>query len=58
MGGKDKYNARLDAYFAGDYNWHSNEPSHHVGYLYDFGGEPWNRGRIATRSPRNRDRQP
>jgi len=41
MGGKDKYNARLDAYFAGDYNWHSNEPSHHVGYLYDFGGEPW-----------------
>jgi predicted alpha-1,2-mannosidase len=41
MGGKEKYNARLDAYFDGDYNWHSNEPSHHVGYLYDFGGEPW-----------------
>ena len=41
MGGKDKFNARLDAYFDGDYNWHSNEPSHHVGYLYDFGGQPW-----------------
>jgi predicted alpha-1,2-mannosidase len=41
MGGKDRYNARLDAYFDGDYNWHSNEPSHHVGYLYDFGGQPW-----------------
>lgn len=40
MGGKEPFNARLDAYFAGDYNWHSNEPSHHVGYLYDFGGEP------------------
>ena len=41
MGGNDKFNARLDAYFDGDYNWHSNEPSHHVGYLYDFGGQPW-----------------
>jgi predicted alpha-1,2-mannosidase len=41
MGGKEKFDARLDAYFAGDYNWHSNEPSHHVGYLYDFGGQPW-----------------
>ena len=41
MGGNDKFNARLDAYFEGDYNWHSNEPSHHVGYLYDFGGQPW-----------------
>jgi predicted alpha-1,2-mannosidase len=41
MGGKEKFDARLDAYFVGDYNWHSNEPSHHVGYLYDFGGQPW-----------------
>lgn len=41
MGGNDKYNALLDSYFAGDHNWHSNEPSHHVGYLYDFGGQPW-----------------
>ena len=41
MDGKEKYNAKLDAYFAGNYNWHSNEPSHHVGYLYDYGGQPW-----------------
>jgi predicted alpha-1,2-mannosidase len=41
MGGKEKFDAHLDAYFDGDYNWHSNEPSHHVGYLYDFGGQPW-----------------
>jgi len=41
MGGKEKYDARLDAYFDGDYNRHSNEPSHHVGYLYDYGGQPW-----------------
>ncbi|HEX4021513.1 MAG TPA: GH92 family glycosyl hydrolase [Acidobacteriaceae bacterium] len=41
MGGDKKYDALLDAYFEGDHNWHSNEPSHHVGYLYDYGGEPW-----------------
>ncbi|MEO6803454.1 MAG: glycoside hydrolase family 92 protein, partial [Granulicella sp.] len=41
IGSREKFNARLDAYFEGDYNWHSNEPSHHVGYLYDFGGQPW-----------------
>jgi predicted alpha-1,2-mannosidase len=41
MGGREKFDARLDAYFDGDHNWHSNEPSHHVGYLYDFGGQPW-----------------
>jgi predicted alpha-1,2-mannosidase len=41
MGGNDIYNAKLDQYFAENRNWHSNEPSHHVGYLYDFGGQPW-----------------
>jgi predicted alpha-1,2-mannosidase len=41
MGSREKYNAQLDAYFNGDHNWHSNEPSHHVGYLYDYGGQPW-----------------
>ncbi len=41
IGGDENYNAKLDAYFAGKHNWHSNEPSHHVGYLYDYGGEPW-----------------
>ena len=41
MGGAKTFDARLDAYFADDWNSHSNEPSHHVGYLYDFGGEPW-----------------
>jgi predicted alpha-1,2-mannosidase len=41
MGGDQKYDAQLDAYFEGDHNRHDNEPSHHTGYLYDFGGEPW-----------------
>jgi predicted alpha-1,2-mannosidase len=41
MGGRDAYNAKLDAHFAGKHNVHSNEPSHHYGYLYDYSGQPW-----------------
>ncbi len=41
MGGRDNYNAKLDEHFAGHHNVHSNEPSHHYGYLYDFSGQPW-----------------
>ncbi len=39
MGGRDNYNAKLDQHFAGGHNVHSNEPSHHYGYLYDYSGE-------------------
>jgi predicted alpha-1,2-mannosidase len=41
MGGREKYAAKLDAHFSGGHNVHSNEPSHHYGYLYDFAGQPW-----------------
>jgi predicted alpha-1,2-mannosidase len=41
LGGNDAFNAQLDAHFAGHHNRHDNEPSHHYGYLYDFGGKPW-----------------
>jgi len=41
MGGRDSYAAKLDAHFSGGHNVHSNEPSHHYGYLYDFAGQPW-----------------
>ena len=41
MGGADAYNAKLDQHFTGGHNVHSNEPSHHYGYLYDFSGQPW-----------------
>jgi predicted alpha-1,2-mannosidase len=41
MGGRDKYNNLLDQHFSGGHNVHSNEPSHHYGYLYDYSGEPW-----------------
>lgn len=41
MGGAEAYDAKLDQHFAGGHNVHNNEPSHHYGYLYDFGGQPW-----------------
>ena len=41
MGGSEAYAQRLDQHFAGGHNVHSNEPSHHYPYLYDFAGQPW-----------------
>jgi predicted alpha-1,2-mannosidase len=41
MGGRDNYNTKLDEHFSGHHNQHSNEPSHHYGYLYDFSGQSW-----------------
>ena len=41
MGGRESYAAKLDAYFGSGHNVHSNEPSHHYPYLYDFAGQPW-----------------
>lgn len=40
MGGEDKMKAKLDEYFDGGYNDHSNEPSHHAPYLYAAIGYP------------------
>ncbi|MCU1328955.1 MAG: putative alpha,2-mannosidase [Bryobacterales bacterium] len=41
MGGREAYAGKLDAHFSGGHNVHSNEPSHHYPYLYDFAGQPW-----------------
>lgn len=41
MDGPEPYNALLDQHFNGGHNVHSNEPSHHYGYLYDYSGQPW-----------------
>ena len=41
MGGVENYNKKLDQHFSGGHNKHDNEPSHHYGYLYDFGGQAW-----------------
>ena len=41
MGGTENYSRKLDQHFSGGHNVHSNEPSHHYAYLYDFGGQPW-----------------
>ncbi|MBB5343778.1 putative alpha-1,2-mannosidase [Edaphobacter lichenicola] len=41
MGGAGPFTAKLDQHFNGGHNRHDNEPSHHIGYLYDYGGQPW-----------------
>ncbi|MCF3133643.1 GH92 family glycosyl hydrolase [Streptomyces olivochromogenes] len=40
-GGKAEFASWLDRYFAGGHNNHTNEPSHHIPYLYDYAGRPW-----------------
>lgn len=40
LGGKEKMKAKLDAYFEGGHNDHSNEPSHHAPYMYAAIGYP------------------
>ncbi|MFE0376708.1 GH92 family glycosyl hydrolase [Streptomyces inhibens] len=40
-GGGEKFASWLDEYFAGGHNNHTNEPSHHAPYLYDYAGQPW-----------------
>ena len=41
MGGKERFIARLDTFFQGNFYWHGNEPGHHIAYLYAYAGEPW-----------------
>ena len=52
MGGRESYTAKLDAHFSGGHNEHSNEPSHHYAYLYDFAASPGRRRRRCVRSRR------
>ncbi|MCR5851123.1 MAG: GH92 family glycosyl hydrolase [Bacteroidaceae bacterium] len=39
MGGKDKFEAKLDSMFTEGRYWHGNEPCHQIAYLYDFIGK-------------------
>ncbi|KAI0197595.1 glycoside hydrolase family 92 protein [Astrocystis sublimbata] len=39
-GGREGMKAKLDEHFEGGHNMHSNEPSHHVPYLYSLIGYP------------------
>ena len=40
MGGKKKFEAKLDSMFTEGRYWHGNEPCHQIAYLYDFIGKP------------------
>lgn len=42
MGGREKMKVKLDEYFSGGHNDHSNEPSHHAPYMYAAIGYPTN----------------
>ena len=39
LGGKDKFEAKLDSMFSEGRYWHGNEPCHQIAYLYDFIGK-------------------
>jgi putative alpha-1,2-mannosidase len=41
MGGNASFVSFLDRHFDGGHNLHTNEPSHHIPYLYAFAGEVW-----------------
>ncbi|RSH89012.1 hypothetical protein EHS25_002674 [Saitozyma podzolica] len=40
MGGNASFVAFMDRHFQGNHNLHTNEPSHHIPYLYSFAGAP------------------
>ena len=40
LGGKDRFEAKLDSMFTEGRYWHGNEPCHQIAYLYDFIGKP------------------
>src|SRR5579859_3535223 len=41
LGGRGRFIARLDGLFARHLDDQSNEPSHHIPYLYDYAGAAW-----------------
>ena len=40
LGGREKFEAKLDSMFTEGRYWHGNEPCHQIAYLYDFIGRP------------------
>lgn len=46
MGGKEKFTKQLDKFFSETHYSHSNEPSHHIAYLYAYAGEAWKTQKI------------
>ena len=40
LGGKERFEAKLDSMFTEGRYWHGNEPCHQIAYLYDFIGKP------------------
>ena len=40
LGGKERFEAKLDSMFTEGRYWHGNEPCHQIAYLYDFIDKP------------------
>jgi predicted alpha-1,2-mannosidase len=47
MGGNEKFSAKLDRNFEGNFYKHDNEPGHHYIYLYDYCKQPWKTQELA-----------
>ena len=47
MGGKEKFNQTLDAFFADGQYWHGNEPGHQIPFMYTYSGEPWKSTKVV-----------
>lgn len=41
VGGRQRFVAKLDRFFAEKRYWHGNEPGHHIPFLYTHAGAPW-----------------
>jgi predicted alpha-1,2-mannosidase len=48
MGGTEKFNKELDAFFDAGQYWHGNEPSHQIAFLYNYSGQSWKTQKIVA----------
>ena len=49
MGGRERFEAKLDSLFSERRYWHGNEPCHQIAYLYGYAGAPWKTQRAVRR---------
>lgn len=47
MGGKARFEQKLDSMFVDGFYWHGNEPCHQVAYLYNAIGKQWKTARVV-----------
>ncbi len=50
--GRELFLQRLEEHFAGGWNRHDNEPSHHIPYLFSCAGQPWRTAEVVRQIAR------